>query len=100
MRAARGIFHGMPSPEDLTTIAALLTWQVEAGADEAIEAAPIDRYKSSAAPQTIAVPRAFAPVPKSAPVQLSEAPLAQAALKPAPLRAPATPAAPRLATSA
>ncbi len=88
------------SPDDLSTIAALLAWQVEAGADEAIEAAPIDRYKSSAAPRAATVPQAFAPAPKSAPAQLSEAALAPTALMPAPARAPAKPPATRPATPA
>ncbi len=86
------------SPTESRDPAALLAWQVEAGADEAIEAAPIDRYKSSAAPQPAVPAKSFAPAPKSAPAQLSEAPLASPALKPAPVRAapkpvPARPAA-------
>src|ERR1043166_9514684 len=91
----------MPSsPTEPRDLAAMLAWQVEAGADEAIEAAPIDRYKSSTAiPQTAALPKAFAPPLKSAPAQLSEAPFATPVLKPALVRAatmpaPARPAAP------
>jgi len=91
----------MPSsPDDPNAIAALLAWQVEAGADEAIEVTPIDRYKSSAAPQIAATAKAFAPPLKSAPAQLSEAPLAPPVLKPAPIRAPAKPSAVRPATPA
>lgn len=82
-------------------LAAMLIWQVEAGADEAIEAAPIDRYKSStAAPQPATPPKAFAPPLKSAPAQLSEAPLATPTLTPAPVRAHTRPASARLATPA
>ena len=39
----------MPTvPADSTDLAAMLAWQVAAGADEAMEAVPVDRYKSSA----------------------------------------------------
>lgn len=82
-------------------LAAMLIWQVEAGADEAIEAAPIDRYKSStAARQPATPPKAFAPPLKSAPAQLSEAPLATPTLTPAPVRAHTRPASARPATPA
>ena len=89
----------LPTPTESRDPAALLAWQVEAGADEAIEAAPVDRYKSSITPQSAAPAKAFAPAPKTAPAQLSEAPLASPALTPAPVRAapkpaPARPAAP------
>jgi len=93
------------SPTESRDLAAMLAWQVEAGADEAIEAAPIDRYKSSTAnPQAAALSEAFAPPLKSTPAQLSEAPLATPVLKPAPVRAaakpaPARPAAPAPGTS-
>jgi uracil-DNA glycosylase len=59
----------MPSsPADSRDLAALLAWQSAAGADEAIEESPVDRYKASTAFPTAA---------KSTPAQLSEAPLAR-----------------------
>lgn len=88
------------SPTESRDPAALLAWQVEAGADEAIEAQPVDRYKSSAAPQTAVPAKAFAPAPKSAPAQLSEAPLATPALKPTPVPAAPKPAPARSAAPA
>jgi len=37
----------MPSsPADSRDLAALLAWQAAAGADEAIEESPVDRYKA------------------------------------------------------
>ena len=89
-----------PSPDDLSAVAALLAWQVEAGADEAIEAATIDRYKSSAAPQSAAPAKVFAPPLKTAPAQLSEASLPPPVLKQVPVRAPAKPSAVRPAAPA
>ena len=71
------------SPADSRDIAALLAWQAAAGADEAIEELPVDRYKASAAFPTAA---------KSAPAQLSEAPLARQPAPPAIRPAPAKPA--------
>ena len=57
----------MPAaPADSRDLAALLAWQAAAGADEAIEETPVDRYKASAAFPTAA---------KSTPAQLGEAPL-------------------------
>ncbi len=89
----------MPAtPEDLSTLASMLSFQVSAGADEAIEERPLDRYKASLA----------FPAAKTAPAQLSEAPLTQvqpaapvvkAASPPAALR-PATKPAPKPATAA
>src|SRR5262249_54041689 len=80
-------------PEDLNAIASMLSWQIDAGADEAILDTPIDRYQASTA---------SAPPPKTPPAQLSEAPIAPASVKriapkprplarPAPIAAPATP---------
>jgi uracil-DNA glycosylase len=70
----------MPAaPDDLTALLTMLSWQVSAGADEAIEEQPLDRYKASLA----------FPAAKSAPAQLSEAPLAQ--VQPAALVKPASP---------
>ena len=92
----------MPAtPEDLNAVATMLSWQVSAGADEAIEERPLDRYKASLA----------FPAAKSAPAQLSEAPLVQvqpvaaptAPIKPAsppPAARPATKPAPKPATAA
>lgn len=52
-----------------------LRWQVEAGADEAIEALPVDRYREAAAPPR---PIAAPPPPKAAPAtpRLSPGPAA------------------------
>lgn len=48
-----------------------LRWQVEAGADEAIEAQPVDRYREPAEPpRPVAVP----PLPKAAPVAARSSP--------------------------
>ncbi|HUL05791.1 MAG TPA: uracil-DNA glycosylase [Candidatus Acidoferrum sp.] len=61
----------MGSPIDMNPRAALC-WQVEAGADEAILDAPVDRYAASARPAVKAVPVAPASVaraPASAPLQ-------------------------------
>ncbi len=88
------------SPAESRDLAALLAWQVEAGADEAIETLPVDRYKSSIAPKAAVPAKAFAPAPQSAPAQLSEAPLVTPALKPAPTRAASKPAPTRPATPA
>ena len=73
----------LASTADSRDIAALLAWQAAAGADEAIEETPVDRYKASAAFPTAA---------KSAPAQLSEAPLARQPAPPAIRPAPAKPA--------
>jgi uracil-DNA glycosylase len=94
-------------PADSREIAALLAWQAAAGADEAIEESPVDRYKASTAFPTAA---------KSAPAQLSEAPPPRqpappspkppvtkpAAARPAPPKPPvtATPALPKTAAAA
>jgi len=81
----------MPAtPKDLNTLARMLSFQVSAGADEAIEERPLDRYKASLA----------FPAAKSAPAQLSEAPAPVQTVTP-PLAAPIVrptsppPAAPR-----
>ncbi|MBT5415525.1 MAG: uracil-DNA glycosylase [Rhodospirillaceae bacterium] len=64
----------MPSTRDLVQ---LLRWQVEAGADEAILAAPVDRFQAPAASPTDAragtPTRAPAPKPRAAPVLASAA---------------------------
>jgi len=74
----------MPSsPADSRDLAALLAWQAAAGADEAIEESPVDRYKASAA----------FPIPaKSVPAELSEAPLARQPASPPTRPAEARPA--------
>lgn len=76
----------MPTaPADSTDLAAMLAWQVAAGADEAIEAVPVDRYKSSTLAKSPTLARSetsFPAPPQSAPARLSEAPLSQTALKP------------------
>jgi uracil-DNA glycosylase family 4 len=77
----------MASPTlDRNGIARLITWQVEAGADEAILETSVDRYRVSAAP--VAKPSA---VP-ARPPGLAEAPVPL--LKPAPRAAPAKAAPP------
>jgi len=85
----------MASPTlDRNSIARLIAWQVEAGADEAILETSVDRYRASAAP--VAKPSA---VP-ARPPGLAEAPVP--ALKPAARAAPAkaAPAASPAAASA
>lgn len=70
-------------PANSRDLAALLAWQVAAGADEAVLDAPVDRYKASAAPAPSA-PAKSGPAKSAAP---------QAPAKPAAASAPLTPAA-------
>ncbi len=65
------------------SLASMLSWQVSAGADEAIEERPLDRYKISLA----------FPAAKSAPAQLGEVPLTQVRAVPPPAAAIVKPAA-------
>jgi DNA polymerase len=69
---------------DQATLLEALRWQIEAGADEAIGEAPVDRYRAAAAPAAAitaapAATRIAAPLPVVAPPPISEAPQPSAA---------------------
>jgi DNA polymerase len=69
---------------DQATLLEALRWQIEAGADEAIGEAPVDRYRAAAAPAAAitaapAATRIAAPPPVVAPPPISEAPQPSAA---------------------
>lgn len=88
------------SPTDPRELAALLAWQVAAGADEAISEAPVDRYKASAAPPAPDKSPARPPTKpaEALPAEPAKPPGAKAAsarpaARPAPSILPATPAA-------
>ena len=82
----------MAQPSDMSDVSAagldpaealaLLAWQIEAGADEALEVVPIDRFALAAEP---------APAPRSAPAAEPAVPALMTATMPPPLATPAGP---------
>ncbi|HEY2110650.1 MAG TPA: uracil-DNA glycosylase, partial [Dongiaceae bacterium] len=80
------------SPTDPRDLAALLAWQVAAGADEAISEAPVDRYKAAAGAPPPTKPLAAPAAPIAKPTAAKPA-APRVAAKPAPASIPLTPAA-------
>lgn len=57
----------LPLPDDPAVLAALIAWQAELGADEAIADTPADRYAEAATPKPKAAPAAQQTTPQTAP---------------------------------
>ena len=70
-----------------------LRWQVEAGADEALGDAPVDRFSESARPEPTATQPTSAPRAEAPPPAMPQAPAPRATMKPVAPRA-ATPLSP------